>query len=144
MKNRFNENLGLNFFDSLQFTPRPESYREDVKLANRAPQRKSQDVYQNIGAAAESGWDFSSRWFQIASDMTTVQTIGVIPVDLNVIMLKLQRLLAKFTEITGDFVQHFYYVEKAEKRVKNILKYLYNKDASSFKDFLIPPMTSTD
>ncbi|MGP1683829.1 MAG: trehalase family glycosidase, partial [Giesbergeria sp.] len=42
-------------------TPREESWREDVATA-RACHREPQDVYRNLRAAAESGWDFSSRW----------------------------------------------------------------------------------
>ena len=42
-------------------TPRDESYREDIELAHAAA--PGAQVYRDIRAAAESGWDFSSRWF---------------------------------------------------------------------------------
>ncbi|UJH92258.1 hypothetical protein LZ575_06795 [Antarcticibacterium sp. 1MA-6-2] len=45
-------------------TPRPESYREDVKTADKAlemfPGKSREEVYRNLRAGAESGWDFSS------------------------------------------------------------------------------------
>jgi alpha,alpha-trehalase len=44
-------------------TPRPESYKEDVELA-RSSVQKPETVYRHLRAAAESGWDFSSRWFK--------------------------------------------------------------------------------
>ena len=49
------------YWDDLD-TPRPESYREDVELAHESG-RPPAEVYRHIRAAAESGWDFSSRWF---------------------------------------------------------------------------------
>ena len=44
--------------------PRPESYREDVEHANNFQEDyKKEELYSELKAAAESGWDFSSRWF---------------------------------------------------------------------------------
>lgn len=44
--------------------PRPESYSEDVDIANIFKEEKrKQSFYSELKAAAESGWDFSSRWF---------------------------------------------------------------------------------
>lgn len=43
--------------------PRPESYREDVQLAFNLPIDEKKNLYRNLGSAAESGWDFSGRWF---------------------------------------------------------------------------------
>lgn len=43
--------------------PRPESYREDVELAEElASEAEKQDFYYQIKAGAESGWDYSTRW----------------------------------------------------------------------------------
>lgn len=44
--------------------PRPESYSEDYDGAAFFPDNeKKEDFYSELKAAAESGWDFSSRWF---------------------------------------------------------------------------------
>lgn len=44
--------------------PRPESYSEDVESAETFKEEtKKQAFYSELKAAAESGWDFSSRWF---------------------------------------------------------------------------------
>ena len=43
-------------------TPRDEAYREDTELA-RASKRPAPQLFRDIRAAAESGWDFGSRWF---------------------------------------------------------------------------------
>lgn len=44
-------------------TPREESWLEDVATAGSCT-REPHEVYRHLRAAAESGWDFSSRWLQ--------------------------------------------------------------------------------
>ena len=51
----------LNRYWDAADTPREESYRDDVLIA-RASRRPRAQVYRDLRAAAESGWDFSSRW----------------------------------------------------------------------------------
>src|SRR5690554_1883523 len=48
----------LNRYWDSSATPRPESYKEDVELVHG----DNPETYRHIRAAAESGWDFSSRW----------------------------------------------------------------------------------
>eukprot|EP00928_Gymnodinium_smaydae_P017829 TRINITY_DN16808_c0_g6_i2.p1 TRINITY_DN16808_c0_g6~~TRINITY_DN16808_c0_g6_i2.p1 ORF type:complete len:481 (-),score=81.56 TRINITY_DN16808_c0_g6_i2:84-1469(-) len=60
----------LNIYRSSAATPRPESYAEDLATAERARQqrhRSSDDVFRGLRAAAETGWDFSSRWLAVDS-----------------------------------------------------------------------------
>ena len=47
--------------------PRDESYREDTELA-RSTGRNAPQLYRDLRAAAESGWDFGSRWFADPKD----------------------------------------------------------------------------
>ena len=54
--------------------PRPEAYKEDVHLALESGRNK-EEVYRNLKAAAESGWDFSSRWFADGKTLHTIRTI---------------------------------------------------------------------
>jgi alpha,alpha-trehalase len=56
---RLHDGTVLNRYWDDRDTPREESYREDVETA-RAANRSSQEVYRNLRAAAESGWDFTS------------------------------------------------------------------------------------
>lgn len=43
--------------------PRPESYREDVELAETFEgKEEKEEFYYHIKAGAESGWDYSTRW----------------------------------------------------------------------------------
>ncbi|KAJ2945786.1 hypothetical protein O0L34_g4692 [Tuta absoluta] len=81
--------------------PRPESYFEDFTHAQKLEEDKQEDFYLEIKSAAESGWDFSTRWFVTASDdvvgnITNVHTSRILPVDLN-------SMFAGALQIVGDF-----------------------------------------
>jgi alpha,alpha-trehalase len=98
--------------------PRPEAYREDVELAAKSP-RKASEIFRHIRAAAESGWDFSSRWFEDGSKMETINTTDILPVDLNCLLLHMEHvllegyLLLDQLEKIEEFRQRIYMREKA-------------------------------
>ncbi|RYF48743.1 MAG: trehalase, partial [Cytophagaceae bacterium] len=81
--------------------PRDESYREDVLEARKSKQ-DNRAFYRNIRSAAESGWDFSSRWFADGEHLSTIQTTDIIPVDLNCLLYNLERVIEKGYAIKGD------------------------------------------
>lgn len=56
-------------------------------------------LYKELGAGAESGWDFSTRWFKNTSDFASIHTNEIFPVDLNVILLKVEDILSRFANI---------------------------------------------
>ncbi|MFL9841612.1 alpha,alpha-trehalase TreF [Sphingomonas sp. ST-64] len=74
-------------------TPRDESYREDVETA-RASTRPPATVYRHLRAAAESGWDFSSRWLSDGRTLATIDTTNLVPADLNSLLYGLERAIA--------------------------------------------------
>jgi alpha,alpha-trehalase len=57
--------------------PREESFKKDVEAAKTTLQKPG-DFYRNIRAAAESGWDFSTRWFDTTGNLATIQTTSII------------------------------------------------------------------
>mmetsp|Transcript_32467 Transcript_32467/g.55148 ORF Transcript_32467/g.55148 Transcript_32467/m.55148 type:complete len:156 (+) Transcript_32467:108-575(+) len=58
------ESVRLNRYFSKDNTPRPESYREDIDTIGKkgGGGGGGKTIAREIRAAAESGWDFSSRW----------------------------------------------------------------------------------
>ncbi len=76
--------------------PRPESYREDFLLGASVPEAKRAPLYRNIRAAAESGWDFSSRWMRDTTDLRTLETTDLAPIDLNSLLYHAERTIAAF------------------------------------------------
>ena len=81
--------------------PRPESYREDFELGQRVPAAQREALYRNIRASAESGWDFSSRWMRDPSDLRTLETTELIPVDLNSLLYHMERTIAALRLVRG-------------------------------------------
>jgi len=82
-----------------------------MATASQASSRNKTDVYTNIASAAESGWDFSSRWFSRDFNrtnqsqwMTFINTRDVVPVDLNSLLCWNERLLSQFYSTLG---KHF-------------------------------------
>jgi alpha,alpha-trehalase len=76
--------------------PRPESHKPDYELAATLPEAQRTTFYRNTRAAAESGWDFSSRWMRDPSDLRTLETTELIPVDLNSLLYNAERTIAAF------------------------------------------------
>ncbi|MCM8568321.1 alpha,alpha-trehalase TreA [Gramella jeungdoensis] len=124
-------------------TPRPESYREDIKTAERAvakdPELTKEEVYRNLRAGAESGWDFSSRWLNKDEngefDLSTIHTIDIVPVDLNSLLYNLEVTISRAAELSGKEEKAKEFSQKAEARKKAILKYHWNEEAGYFMDY---------
>lgn len=113
------------YWDELD-TPRDESYLEDVQTAQQATGRAPNEVYRDLRATAESGWDFSSRWFGDNMNLTTVRTTSIIPVDLNSLMFHLETSIARGCSETRDFSCVVQFIGKAAKRAEGINRYLWN------------------
>jgi alpha,alpha-trehalase len=81
--------------------PRPESWREDVALgaSMTAPEREA--LYRDVRAAAESGWDFSSRWMRDPKSLASLETTALLPVDLNSILYHAERTIAALRRARG-------------------------------------------
>lgn len=115
-------------------TPREESYAEDVFTARRSS-RPVHDVYRDLRAGAESGWDFSSRWQQDPADLSTIRTTSILPVDLNCFMLKLEGEIARLAGIKGDVVVAEEFRQRAGERRSAITRYLWNDAEGAFFDY---------
>ena len=93
--------------------PRQESYKEDVETADAAwklslgtttikkasEQRKAEEefrsnMYRNLRSAAESGFDFSNRWFTDGKNLTSIDVINKIAVDLNSLLYKMETVIS--------------------------------------------------
>ncbi len=121
------------YFDDFD-TPRPEAYLEDLHIAEKS-NRPPEEVFRHIRAAAESGWDFSSRWFADGHDMATIQTTDLVPVDLNCLLYFLEKNLAKNAAAAGDENLSKTYLKKAEKRRASVLEFCWDERAGFFFDY---------
>ena len=115
-------------------TPRDESYRQDTKLA-RASGRTPREVYRNIRAAAESGWDFSSRWFADGRTRATIDTTDIIPVDLNSLLYGLENAIRMGCERRSDTACALEFAGRAASRRAAMDRYLWNESRSAYFDY---------
>ena len=122
-------------------TPRPEGYAEDVQTAREVgvagPYRAH--LYRDLRAAAESGWDFSSRWIAPDQDghfaLARVHTTQILPVDLNALLYSQERILADFAARRGDAARAETYRANADARKTAILARFWDADAGWFFDY---------
>lgn len=131
--------------------PRQESYREDIETANAVMKsmheriasktgntsvtnttaKLRENVYRHLRAGAESGIDFSSRWFLDNKNLATIHTTDFIPPDLNALIYNLEMTISKAKLKQRDEIFSNAFRRKAILRQKAIQKYCYN-DASGF------------
>jgi alpha,alpha-trehalase len=115
-------------------TPRPEAYKEDVELSHQSDQ-KPEELFRHLRAAAESGWDFSSRWFKDVKSFGTIHTTDIIPVDLNCLLLHLEQTLSETYQLAGNRLKSSEYHSLSTKRKIAIKKYCWNEEKGFFFDF---------
>ncbi|XP_973891.2 trehalase [Tribolium castaneum] len=102
-------NLGENSYTLFHYasesgSPRPESYYEDVQSANKIENEAQKvQLWADLKSAAESGWDFSSRWMSDPNgDLTDAQTRNIIPVDLNSFLCQAFSIMSSFHQTLGN------------------------------------------
>ncbi|MGA0525394.1 trehalase family glycosidase, partial [Escherichia coli] len=76
--------------------------------------------------AAESGWDFSSRWFGDSATLATIRTTSILPVDLNALMFQLEKTIAKGCAVARDFACTVEFGNHARKRAVAVERYLWH------------------
>ena len=119
------ETYTLNHYAVQNNQPRPESYLEDYETATNTsyysesgiiypatPLNDSQiaQLYANLASGAESGWDYSSRWISNPADaandpyfpLRSLNTVNIVPVDLNSILYANEMAIATFLNMTGN------------------------------------------
>ncbi len=122
--------------------PRQESYQEDVALVEMA-NRNATELYRDVRAGAESGWDFSSRWLADGSSMSTIQTTHVIPVDLNSIMHHFEMMLGRILESQGRSKEASMYVLRAGHRRRVLQSLFFDEESGLFVDLSLSDLRTT-
>ena len=124
----------LNRYWDASDTPRDESYRNDVVVA-RASRRPRAQVYRDLRAAAESGWDFSSRWLGDGRHLTTIDTTDIVPIDLNSLLYGLESAISSGCGAHHDPECERVFAERARRRRQAIDRYLWDAKAGYFMDY---------
>jgi len=133
----------LNRYFDQDSVPRQESYREDYELvynkSEKSEKAHQESIYygmcRNLRSGAESGWDFSSRWFADGKNISTIQTINILPVDLNGLLFQLEMTLAHAYKVTGNMTFYHSFFQKAMDRKSAINKYCWNEKEKWYVDY---------
>ncbi|PSN49112.1 Trehalase [Blattella germanica] len=120
--------------------PRPESYREDYLSAeNFRTVEEKENYYSELKAAAESGWDFSSRWFIVNAtnkgSLIDLKTRYIIPVDLNAILYWNAKLLSGFYKELDMPEKSSKYRDIAEKWLDAVTAVLWHDEVGTWLDY---------
>src|SRR6202047_4617110 len=125
------------YYDQLD-VPRQESYSQDVATSETSKEDQK-TLYRNIRSAAESGWDFSSRWFADGHLLGTIQPTNLNPRELKCLLYHLEVVLGKAHRARNDAdkndtPQASDFEAKAEKRKNVINQYCWSPDQNWYVD----------
>jgi alpha,alpha-trehalase len=122
------------YWDDLDI-PRQEAYYEDNSISSHVQEGKAAFLNRNFRAAAESGWDFSSRWLADKKTLGSIQVTDMIPVDLNCLLYKLELVIAKARLVSRDEIFSNEFRKKADARLAAIDKYCWSKALTFYTDY---------
>jgi alpha,alpha-trehalase len=117
------------YFDK-GFTPRQESFKEDFLQVQET--KGGEKMYNDLRSGAESGWDYTSRWFADGKNINTIQTTDIIPVDLNALLYGLETIIVNHLEI--DQVLKGEVMISMQSRMDFMNKYMVAEDGT-FEDY---------
>ncbi|MDH5381418.1 MAG: trehalase family glycosidase, partial [Cyclobacteriaceae bacterium] len=128
------DSLVLNRYYDDKEGPRPESFKPDFELVTEN-KLDEKSTYKHLRAGAESGWDYSSRWFRDHKTLKTIHTTEIIPIDLNCLLYFLEVKIAQGYNWEGDLKKADVYLEKANNRLTAIQNYLWDEEAGFYVDY---------
>jgi len=134
---RMSDGAVLNRYWDDRAEPRPEAYRYDHELAQTLGESQRQAFHRNVRATAESGWDFSSRWMRDPTDLRTLETTELVPVDLNSLLYHSERLIAAllmYRARPGDDALARRFAAGADARRAALLAAAYDSASGFFYD----------
>ncbi|XP_058489698.1 trehalase [Solea solea] len=129
--NRYHVEVGL---------PRPESYTDDLELAQGLSEARKEQLWMDLRAGAESGWDFSSRWY-IDGDghnngtLKETRTSQILPTDLNALLYLNEKTLASFHRTLGDADSAAVYDRAAARRQEAVEAVLWDEERGAWFDY---------
>lgn len=111
--------LAVYGYDDKTASPRPESYYEDFKTAEHWKSSAEKSAfYAEMICGAESGMDYTSRWFiKNSTDegrLIDIKCHSIVPVDLNSFLFWNAKIIAEFHTKTGNTQAASVYAQKAQ------------------------------
>lgn len=103
--------------------PRDESYIQDYTTADETD-RPDEELYHDLRAGAESGWDFSSRWLDDPDDLSSIRTTRIVPVDLNALLYGLEKAISEGCLRAAEAACAMDYGQRASDRKTDMFRVL--------------------
>ncbi|KAG0555208.1 hypothetical protein KC19_12G152100 [Ceratodon purpureus] len=134
----------LSRYSALWDKPRPECSTIDKSIAGGFSKSKKKQIFRNIATAAESGWDFSSRWMGDGETLSSMKTASIIPVDLNAFLLQMECDIAFFARAVNNdkLFKHFTWAAEARRRAFDAI--LWNESMGQWLDYWLPLQKPAD
>uniref|UniRef100_A0A8D1CDY5 Trehalase n=1 Tax=Sus scrofa TaxID=9823 RepID=A0A8D1CDY5_PIG len=118
--------------------PRPESYSKDAELAATLSEGDHEALWAELKAGAESGWDFSSRWFvggPNPDSLSSIRTSKLVPVDLNAFLCQAEELMSNFYSRLGNDSQAEKYRNLRAQRMAAMKDILWDEEKGAWFDY---------
>ncbi|XP_044253283.1 trehalase-like [Tribolium madens] len=128
-------------YDSESGSPRPESYYEDVQSASTLENEDQKvQLWADLKSAAESGWDFSSRWMVNQNggnegNLTDAHTRDIIPVDLNSFLCQAFSIMSNFYKTLDNDEKANFWSEQTQTLKTAIKEVFYDEDDGVWYDY---------
>ncbi|KAK6468014.1 trehalase [Huso huso] len=137
----------LNQYSVQAGEPRPESYSDDWELAEGLTEAGKQAIWAELQSGAESGWDFSSRWFidgegQNRGTLRDTRTRLIVPVDLNALLCRNERTIASFHRTLGNLEMAEQFELALKNRVKAVRAVFWDELLGAWFDYSLQTNSS--
>lgn len=130
---RIEDGVFLNRYWDNRPVPREESWREDVELAHESG-RETKQLYRDVRAGCESGWDFTTRWFRDGRSLATIRTTEILPVDLNALLYHHEQTLARAHRLAGNDNERRFFEKRAVNRMSALSELCWDTAGGWFQD----------
>lgn len=124
----------LNRFWDESDRPREEMLADDVYTTDDHPERSN--LYRELRAAAESGWDFSSRWSEDLMSRAKSRTTALAPIDLNCLLALYEMVLARAHTAAEHHVRASELRARSERRVHALRTHFWDEERGWYVDYL--------
>ncbi len=121
--------------------PRPESYFEDFNLVRNFAEKEAakNEMYWELKTGAESGWDYSTRWFisdgTNQGELQDTKPRSIIPVDLNCFHAQNAQMLAKYFSLFQNESEAQKYKQFYEILNQSISEVLWDSEDGIWYDY---------
>lgn len=115
-------------------SPRDESFPQDLATAQHT-QRPAPELWRDLRAGAETGWDYSSRWLVDDRTLETINATSLVTIEYNALMAHLEQTLSHAYALNGEKEKAALYNRQATQLQDAINHTLWNEKEGAYFDY---------